>query len=169
MTGFEILATAIAVLAFYSWVCNRATALLHPTRMEIVALGDKMLDDTRVSEEVSNRISATMDSAYSTGLGWVFTLSMPFAAVAAIYDAARGRPDPVSDVPADLTEDYRRFMRLSFFSIVGNSPLASLICSIEVLILAAFVAPLGRILREAVLLPGKFDSRSHNGNHKFGH
>ena len=168
MTEIQIILSVGAAIALYCWISNRMTHLLHPMRMELVALGDKLLDSDRLSDDDVDHINFKLDNAYSSFLAWVFAATIPIASIAVMYDRFKGRPDPTDDFPEEIRADYRKFFRLSFVSTVGNSPAASLICFVELVIIELLLFPAGRTIREVVMLPGKFDFWNHN-NHKHGY
>jgi hypothetical protein len=149
MTVNALLLASGLLVAFYAIVSNRLTALLHPMRMDMAELGVFLLDCEDLPEHQKKRIGRSLDGAYNTWRAWLYAMLMPIAFALALRDTITKREESTfSDVPRDLQADLRHFCLLSFFSTIGNSPLATSIVGLQLILFLFLWAPIGQVVRE---------------------
>lgn len=148
MTEYQVLLAAALTVTFYAVLCNRVTRLVHSLRMRMAEKGEELLNTERLPDHMVIHIETSMNNAYCTFCAWAVVFALPFAAVAVVLDKVKGRPDPFSDVPADLREGVDQFAMLSFVSTLANSPLAALLFAMEFVVLLVLWIPAGRLARE---------------------
>jgi hypothetical protein len=140
---------SIGVFAIlYLILCNRAISLVHPLRMEMLELGERLLADHRLRDDEAKAVETGIAYAYSSWIAWAFVVGLPVAAIATIIDRVRGRENPLSCGERDLQNDLNRFLRLATVSLLANSPLAAFLFVIVFVACSILFLPIGNAVQE---------------------
>ena len=162
MTNVEILLLMGCALAFYYLICNRVTAAMHPIRMRLLSVGNKILDSEDLSDYARRHVEASLDSAYSTAAAWGVAFLMPFAVASTVYDEIVGkRTDAMlGGVNPSLQSDAKLFCLLWFVSVVANSPIAAIIVVVELFVSLVLWLPVTKVLMHTARTVSNLEAKS---------
>ncbi len=137
MTTIE---TIYVVLGAYAVLHLGINALMHRPRLKMVALGEDLLADDRVSDEMKDRINHLMDTSMSFKVSVLVFIAVLAATADLILGSEPGRPNHFRD------KRTRRFSALYFASIFAANPIFGFL-SIIFLLMGAFISLLVNVLR----------------------
>lgn len=134
------LAAVVGIIASYPAVLMVLGRLVHPARLRMAELGGRLLE-SKLTEQQKAVIRSTLDDAFDWRVMWLFALALPVCVVRC--RSLRSSLDGIQD--ADLKADVDTLMSLSMRSAFAASPVAGLIVTVEMTLLAMVLVPFGLV------------------------
>lgn len=148
-TTLIIVLAVSAIAALVHPVLMRTFARsIQPRRLALAAVGDELLTSPHLSDREKDVIDRMLDDAYSCMPMLKMTVVMPWVFARCMFDGPfretvrRSGPRPADK---DTMDRVKRFKALFMQSISAANPFATLVCMLEIGLIAFLLFPLGRL------------------------
>lgn len=140
-----LLAYAVVVLCTYSYGALIINRWMHLTRIDVIDVGNDLLDSPDVSEDIKDVVEAICASLNSSHMAWMLAIFLPLRTLSPTFWKSPKVNVQLTD--REIAKKYRFVVRSGIPCVLANSPLAGVIVAIEVLILSMLKMPVGAALR----------------------
>jgi hypothetical protein len=169
MTASAFIFVVGVTLIAYLYLKHRIAVELQPFRLEMAAMGERLLAEPELSERDARLLETQLSVAYS-GIGpWIFVVMTPFAAIRTAYLILTGARKPADSSPHRLVRELNIVERRALISMMANSPVAAVIYVSELIVLMLLMIPLGVLRIETIRLLDRSAKAVQHSRHVAGH
>lgn len=139
---------AVVFLIAYSYFAMVVSRWMQPTRLDVVSVGDELLESLDVPDDVKRHVDAICSQLNSRSLSWILVVGIPIRILMPSFWRKRklsGKAQPA--MSARNQRKYRFVSHSGVLCILANSPFAAVLVFIEIVILGILRRPVGAAVR----------------------